>query len=119
MRRLEMGTPKMTPRHLQTLCDLLAQHVPHAEVWAYGSRVTGGSHEGSDLDLVVRQPADAAQAGAALAAIDRLREALQASDLPMLVEVHDWSQLPVAFRSEIEERHVILQPAQRTLSAPA
>lgn len=33
---------------------LLGQHVPQAEVWAYGSRVNGGAHEGSDLDLVLR-----------------------------------------------------------------
>jgi predicted nucleotidyltransferase len=24
------------------------------EVWAYGSRVNGSAHEGSDLDLVIR-----------------------------------------------------------------
>lgn len=26
------------------------------EVWAYGSRVNGDAHEGSDLDLVIRTP---------------------------------------------------------------
>ncbi len=26
------------------------------EVWAYGSRVNGAAHEGSDLDLVIRGP---------------------------------------------------------------
>lgn len=36
---------------------LLSQHLPHAEVWAYGSRVTGTGHTASDLDLVVRNPA--------------------------------------------------------------
>ena len=36
---------------------LLREHVPNAEVWAYGrSRVNGRCHSGSDLNLVVRSP---------------------------------------------------------------
>jgi hypothetical protein len=34
---------------------------------AYGSRVTGGAHDGSDLDLVLRNPADPAVALSSLA----------------------------------------------------
>ena len=33
---------------------LLQQHIPEAEVWAYGSRVRGDHYAASDLDLVVR-----------------------------------------------------------------
>ena len=40
-----------------------------------------------------------------------LAEALQASSLPMLVEVHDWSHLPAAFRASIEGRHVVVKAA--------
>ena len=35
---------------------LLHQQVSGVGVWAYGSRVSGESHEGSDLDLVLRSP---------------------------------------------------------------
>ena len=35
---------------------LLREHVPGIEVWAYGSRVNGESHDASDLDLVLRGP---------------------------------------------------------------
>ena len=35
---------------------IIKQWSPEVEVWAYGSRVAGVSHEGSDLDLVVRNP---------------------------------------------------------------
>ncbi len=51
----------MQPQHLALLRELLQQHLPQAEVWAYGSRVNGDGHEASDLDLVVRQPADLQQ----------------------------------------------------------
>ena len=36
------------------LVELLRRHVPEAEVWAYGSRVNGRSHDASDLDIVPR-----------------------------------------------------------------
>lgn len=55
--RLQLAAP-----YLVQLQQLLARHVPEAEVWAYGSRVTGGAHEGSDLDLVLRDARDPAQA---------------------------------------------------------
>ncbi len=42
-------------RYRDQLEALLSEHVPGVEVWAYGSRVNGESHEGSDLDLVAAQ----------------------------------------------------------------
>ena len=41
-------------RHRRKLEEIL--HLPEVEVWAYGSRVSGESHGGSDLDLVLRGP---------------------------------------------------------------
>jgi predicted nucleotidyltransferase len=102
----------LEPRHLEVLKGLLEQHVPQAEVWAYGSRVTGHSHEGSDLDLVLRNPLDLTRD---VEGWSNLQEALQDSPLPMLVEAHQWSQLPESFLSSIEEAHVVLQsPGQNT-----
>jgi predicted nucleotidyltransferase len=105
--------PSLEPSHLQLtvsqrqlLCTLLQTHVPHAQVWAYGSRVFGGGHEGSDLDLVLRNPA---QLTAPCAGHVALQEALQTSALPMLVDVHDWAQLPADFHRNIERGYVQLQ----------
>ena len=44
-------------RYRRELESMLREHVPEAEVWAYGSRVSGESHPASDLDLVLRGPA--------------------------------------------------------------
>ena len=46
----------LKPRHRRMLEEILREHVPGVEVWAYGSRVSGQSHGGSDLDLVLRGP---------------------------------------------------------------
>ena len=47
---------RLQPRHREQIEALLRQHLPGVEVWAYGSRVNGRSHDGSDLDLVLRSP---------------------------------------------------------------
>ena len=95
----------LSPRHREEIEDLLHEHVPGVEVWAYGSRVDGRSHEGSDLDLVLR--------GAELRPIpfdtlQCLEEAIRDSSLPFLVEVRDWALLPETFHREIERGYVVL-----------
>ena len=68
-------------RYRNQLEALLSKHVPGVEVWAYGSRVNGESHEGSDLDLALRGPA--------LESLDGgfydLLEAIEKSNIPILV----------------------------------
>jgi uncharacterized protein len=103
---LELSALDLPERHRQRLQALLALHTPQAQVWAYGSRVNGHAHEGSDLDLVLRNPADSSQD---VQGWHQLKDALQASDLPMLVDVHLWSRLPQAFHANIEAAYVVLQ----------
>lgn len=93
-----MPTLDLRPEWLELLRRLLAEHLPGAEVWAYGSRVNGTAHEGSDLDLVARNPDDP---GRPLPGLWPLREALSESDLPILVDVLDWALIPESFRREI------------------
>ena len=99
------GRLHLNPRHRVVIEALLNKHLPDVEVWAYGSRVNGWSHDGSDLDLVLRGPE--------LARIDASRlidftEALRDSTIPFLVEAHDWACLPERFHREIERYHVVL-----------
>ena len=96
----------LDPNLLASLRKLLAQQAPNAEVWAYGSRTRGGSHEASDLDLVLRNPDNLELPQPNVGA---LREALTESELPILVDVIDWARAPMSFRAEIEKAYVILQ----------
>ena len=95
----------LPPRHRKEIVALLHKHLPGVEVWAYGSRVNGRSHDGSDLDLVLRSPE--------LAEIDISRladfiEALQDSTIPFLVEARDWARLPESFHHEVGREHVVM-----------
>lgn len=46
----------LNPRYLNMVKAVLMANAPDAEVWAYGGRVSGNFHNGSDLDLVLRNP---------------------------------------------------------------
>ncbi|MDE0038650.1 MAG: nucleotidyltransferase domain-containing protein [Gammaproteobacteria bacterium] len=96
----------LSPRHRTVLVALLREHLPDVEAWAYGSRVNGRSHDGSDLDLALRAP------GVSTICADRLADfgnAVRDSTIPFLVEARDWSRLPERFRREIEEGHMVFR----------
>jgi hypothetical protein len=46
----------LAERYVTDVCAILRRCVPGYEVWAYGSRVTGGAFEASDLDVLTRDP---------------------------------------------------------------
>ncbi len=92
-------------RYRDQIEALLREHVPGVEVWAYGSRVKGKSHKGSDLDLVLRRPGLQRIPSSQLA---ELTEALEESNVPIIVQTHDWARLPERFHREIEREYVVL-----------
>ena len=92
-------------RHRRILEALLREHLPGVEVWAYGSRVNSRSHDGSDLDLILRGPGlkeiPAGQLG-------DFEEALREPAIPFLVEARDWARVSRQFHREIEWDHVVV-----------
>ena len=101
----QTGRLHLSSRHREKLDALLREHLPGIEVWAYGSRVNGNSHDGSDLDLVLRAP-DLQEIP--IGPLTDFTEALHNSTLPFLVEARDWARLPESFHREIEQGHVVL-----------
>jgi len=97
---------ELAPHHLAALLALLDQHVPDSEVWVYGSRVDGRAHAASDVDLVLRNPANLSQAQPNLW---ELKNAIIESNLPLLVDVMDWARVPEAFKQEMQKSHVVLR----------
>lgn len=97
----------LQPRHSQILESLLCEHLPGVEVWAYGSRVCGRSHGGSDLDLALRGPN---LKEIPVGKLGDFREAVRESTIPFIIEAHDWAHLPEGFQREIERKHVVLMP---------
>lgn len=103
-----LDTPRLElpERYLEMVRAILREHVPGAEVWAYGSRVTGEGHAASDLDLVVRDRENPSSETPGLSA---LKAAFVESNLPIRVDLHDWARLPESYREEIERAHVAVE----------
>ena len=74
------------------------------EIWAYGSRVNGDAHEGSDLDLVIRTPG---LEKLPVSVFLNLKEKIQESNIPIGVELFDWARLPISFHQSIEAKHEV------------
>jgi predicted nucleotidyltransferase len=90
--------------HLQTVKDILSKYVPHYEIWAFGSRITGKAKPYSDLDLVIISNAPIHVLTLAL-----LKDEFSESTLPFKVDILDWSQLTPEFKQIIEKQHEIIQ----------
>lgn len=92
-------------KYKQMLLDIFSAVSVPIEVWAYGSRVKGTAHEGSDLDLVIltpdrkKLPADT---------LMELKEKIRESNIPILVELFDWARLPQSFHKNIDACHEVL-----------
>ena len=100
-----MAEIALATRHLDTVRRILREHLPEAEVRAFGSRVRGAARKYSDLDLAV-----VGSSAFDLSRLGRLEAALSESDLPIRVEVLDWRAISPAFRRVIAERYVVIQP---------
>ena len=92
----------LRPEYRSLLEKILAVHLPGKIIWVYGSRIKGKSHEGSDLDLLIKSCITADE-------LSNVRQALSDSNLPILVDILDWDSIPDSFKKEIEKEHFVLQ----------
>jgi predicted nucleotidyltransferase len=99
--------------NLKILKKLLKQWVPNALVLAYGSRIKGNAHSGSDLDLILQNPNHPEAPNNQL---DELHQEIIESNITILIDIKDWALLPETFRQEIKKQHVIIQQPYPKLS---
>ena len=95
----------LPPDYHEQVVSILRRIAPGIEVWAYGSRVDGSNHDASDLDLVLRTPG---LTPVSVSAISRLHDAFDESDLPIIVDIHDWARLPETYHEEIQRNYYVL-----------
>lgn len=90
-------------KQLAIVRAILAEHVPHAKVWAFGSRVLGTAKRFSDLDLAVEDIEELS-----ISSWGNLRHAFQESDLPIRVDLLDMRTVKQPFKRIVERQRVIL-----------
>lgn len=86
----------LEPRSLEIVKAILARHVPQAEVLAFGSRVRGTPRPYSDLDLAIRSTKVLS-----IQEMGTLKEAFEASPLPIRVDLVDWYRTSPEFQDII------------------
>jgi type I restriction enzyme S subunit len=92
------------PEHWQIVRRILNEHVPHHEIWAFGSRARGNAKPYSDLDLAV-----IADAPLSIDIRAAMAEDFTESDLPWKVDVVDWATTSDTFRKIIEQGKVLVR----------
>lgn len=75
------------------------------EVWAFGSRVNGSAHDGSDLDLVLRTH-DLQKLP--FKEFAELHNKIKESNIPIYVQLFDWARIPDSFKKNIEQQYEVL-----------
>ena len=94
----------LNPKYTAIIQKILSTHIPDKTVWAYGSRVKNLNHASSDLDLVIIDTIDNIKVEQILT----LKDAISESNLPILVDILKWSELPNDFKLQIKSEHEIL-----------
>lgn len=91
---------------LQQVRAILKEHVPEAEVRAFGSRVQGSVKKYSDLDLAIVGPKKLS-----LKVIGDLREAFAESDIPIRVDIIDWHAISDEFKEVVGQGYEVIAGA--------
>lgn len=89
------------PEYLKMLTDIFDSYCPTSEIRAYGSRIKGEAHAGSDLDLTVMNLDSTKN-------IYELKEIISESNVPFLVDINLFENLPKSFQEEIEKEYVVI-----------
>lgn len=92
---------KLNSKYISILTKIFDRYCKNAEIWAYGSRVDGDCHGGSDLDIVV---VDFNDNGKNLC---ELKQLINDSDIPILVDISEFNSLPPSFQNEIRKNHEV------------
>ncbi len=92
------------PEYMKILNNIFTNYCPEAEIWAYGSRLNGRAHDGSDLDLTIKSFNSEGKM------LYELKELLSESNIPFLVDINMFDTLPESFKEEILKNYVKIFP---------
>ena len=90
-------------KYLENLINIFREYCPQSEVFAYGSRIKDSAHAGSDLDLTIKNfPTNKY--------LFELKAKISESNIPFLVDINLYENLPQSFKEEIDKNNVKIYP---------
>ena len=87
----------LTALQMRAIQSILAQQLPQAQVFAFGSRVNGAPRKYSDIDLAIVLPQPLG-----LRKLRQLKDAFEDSDLEICVDIVDWSVADPDFKAAVQ-----------------
>jgi predicted nucleotidyltransferase len=75
------------------------------EIRAYGSRVKGTNHDGSDLDIAICYDYSDSEKRRK---VNKLYGLIEDSNIPIFINLKDWNTLPQHYKIEIEKKYEVL-----------
>ena len=93
----------LEPHHLKIVKAILEKNIPNQRVIIFGSRVTGKAKPHSDLDLCV-----IGEHPLSLKKLADLNEDFSESNLPIRVDIVDWTSISSSFQSIILNNYIDL-----------
>lgn len=97
----------LSEKYIKELHNIFNSYCPKAEIWMYGSRLTSNSHSGSDLDLTVKTFNEDKKY------LSELKDLLNNSNIPFLIDITEFSTLPVYFQEEIKKNYIKIYPFEK------
>ncbi|HNZ54790.1 MAG TPA: nucleotidyltransferase domain-containing protein [bacterium] len=93
----------LSPKHLETVREILKYHLPVCEVRVFGSRIKGTAKSYSDLDiaLVCKEKIQRKK-------LHEIREAFEESDLPIRIDIIDFNAISKEFQEVICQKYEVL-----------
>lgn len=91
-------------KYLNELITIFDNYCPKSTVYAYGSRLNGTAHEGSDLDLAILNFKSEGYS------LSKLKNLLLNSNIPFLIDIVEYDNLPQSFKNEILKNYITLYP---------
>jgi len=94
---------KLTKSELNIVISILKKHVPNFNIYVFGSRYNGKTHEHSDLDIAIKGPGKLD-----IFLLANIRDDFQASDLTFRVDIVDFNRVSPDFQKIILNNSILL-----------
>lgn len=91
-----------TDTYLEILAQIISEQLPDCEIVLYGSRARKDFREGSDIDIAIRCDTKIDPV-----VLSKLRDDIDDSTVPVLIDVVDYYSVSDQMRSEIDKDGVV------------
>lgn len=98
----------LAPAYEEAIRKILKEHIPDAEVWAFGSRIKWIAKDTSDLDLVIVLDKKIPSKVMTLLKLD-----FEDSDIPFKVDILNWQGISEEFQGIIRDEYVVFQKSHQ------